>query len=145
MTDDYRRLSFNTAVAALMEYTNELYKLKTGGFSDDAWREALQTLMQLIAPAAPHMAAELWQQLGNNSILDTEQWPVWDEALLVSDTMTIVVQVNGKVRAKLELDAEMSEDAVVAAALADQNVQKFVEGGPKKTIYVPGRLLNIVA
>lgn len=144
VTDDYRRLSFNTAIAALMEYVNELYKLKTHGFSSE-WQQSLEALVQLLAPIAPHISAELWQQLGNESSLDTAKWPTWDESLLVADTMTIIVQVNGKVRAKLQVASDSDEEAVKAAALAEQNVIKFLENKePAKVIYIPGRLVNIV-
>ncbi len=144
VTDDYRRLSFNTAIAALMEYVNELYKLKANGFTDQ-WQASLETLVQLIAPTAPHMAAELWQQLGHDDRLDFVAWPTWDEAYLVADTMTIVVQVNGKLRAELEVAADANEDAIQEQALAHENVCKFVgEKEPRKIIYIPGRLVNIV-
>lgn len=145
VTDDYRRLSFNTAIAALMEYVNELYKLKTEGFSSD-WQHSLEVLVQLLAPIAPHISAELWQQLGNESSLDTAPWPTWDELLLVADTMMIIVQVNGRVRAKLQVTSDSSEDEIKAAALAEQNVVKFLDNKePTKVIYIPGRLVNIVA
>lgn len=144
VTDDYYRLSFNTAIAAMMEYTNELYKLKTTGFTAD-WQFAIESLVKLLQPLAPHMAAELWEQLGHDSQLDFEDWPTWDDAKIVSDTMTIVIQVNGKVRAKVELPAGTAEDAVKAAALAEENVAKHIgDKKPAKVIYIPGRLVNVV-
>ena len=144
VTDDYRRLSFNTAIAALMEYVNELYKMKTGGFSSE-WQHSLEALIQLLAPIAPHIGAELWQQLGHNSQLDFDQWPTWDETLLVADMMMIIVQVNGKVRAKVNIASDSDEEAVKTAALAESNVVKFLDGkAPVKVIYIPGRLVNIV-
>ena len=144
VTEDYHRLSFNTAIAALMEMTNELYKYKTDGFSTDAWHDALGTLVRLLSPMAPHLSAELWQQLGHESTLEDAGWPDWDESLLVADQMTIIVQVNGKVRAKLSVAAEATEDDIRAAAMADHNVQKFVTTDPRKVIYIPGKILNIV-
>lgn len=145
VTEDYHRLSFNTAISALMEYTNELYKLKVDGFSDDVWREALGVLVRLLAPLAPHMSAELWQDLGNTTMLEEAGWPTWNDALIVSDTMTIIVQVNGKLRAKLTLAADLAEDAVKEQALTEANVVKFLENKqPTKVIYIPGRLVNIV-
>lgn len=144
VTNDMRRLSFNTAIAALMEYVNELYKLKTDGYTAD-WQQALETLIQLIQPFAPHMAAELWQQLGHDTQLDFKSWPQWDESKIISNTMTIIVQVNGKLRAKLEVAVNMPEEDVKAAALADEHVQSFVgDKKPTKVIYVPGRLVSIV-
>lgn len=145
VTEDYHRLSFNTAISALMEYTNELYKLKVDGFSDEVWRDALGALVRLLAPLAPHMGAELWQELGNTTMLEEAGWPTWDDALIVSDTMTVIVQVNGKLRAKLTLAANMAEDAVKEQALTEANVVKFLENKqPTKVIYIPGRLVNIV-
>lgn len=144
VTDDIHRLSFNTAIAALMECVNDLYKLKVAGYSED-WRPHLKTLVQLVQPFAPHMAAELWQQLGETSQLDFAAWPAWDNAKIVSGSLLIIVQVNGKLRAKLEVAADASEEQIKDLALADANVQKFVLAEPKKIIYVKGKLVNIVA
>ncbi len=145
VTDDYHRLSFNTAIAAMMEYVNDLYKLKVQGFAGEEWDEALNSLTRLLAPMAPHMGAELWQILGNESALEDAGWPAWNDEYLVADTITVIVQVNGKLRAKLTVDADASEDEVKQAALQDLNVAKFVgEQQPLKMIYVKGKLLNIV-
>lgn len=144
VTDDIRRLSFNTAIAAQMECVNELYKLKVDGFSSE-WQAALESLVKLVQPFAPHMAAELWQQLGHDSQLDFASWPEWDEAKISSDEMTLAVQVNGKLRAQITLPRDTPEDAIKAEALATENVSKFVgDNAPKKVIYVPGRLISIV-
>ncbi len=144
VTTDIHRLSFNTAIASLMEYTNELYKLKVDGFSSD-WQFAIESLIKLLQPFAPHMTAELWEQLGYDSQLDFVEWPVWDDARIVSSTQTIIVQVNGKLRAKLEVAVEISEEEVKALALADENVAKFIgDKKPTKLIYVPGRLVSVV-
>jgi leucyl-tRNA synthetase len=146
VTDDYHRLSFNTAIAAMMEYVNDLYKLKVDGFSNDVWKDALETLLKLLAPMAPHIASELWQQLGNDGLIEHHGWPEWNDSLIVEDTMTIIVQVNGKLRAKLTIPRDAAEDDIKAEALADDNVLKFTEGKePRKVIYVPGRLVNIAA
>ena len=144
VTDDFRRLSFNTAIAALMEYVNELYKLKIDGFSEEAWREALTHLAQMIAPFAPHMADELWVQLGGEGLVQNASWPVWDEALIVEDTITIAVQVNGKLRGEIAVGKDTDAEEIKAKALAHENVAKFVPGEPKKVIYVPGRLVSVV-
>jgi leucyl-tRNA synthetase len=144
VTTDIHRLSFNTAIASLMEYTNELYKLKVDGFSSD-WQFAIESLIKLLQPFAPHMTAELWEQLGYDSQLDFVEWPVWDDARIVSSTQTIIVQVNGKLRAKLEVAVDISEEEVKALALADENVAKFIgDKKPTKLIYVPGRLVSVV-
>ncbi len=144
VTDDYYRLSFNTAIAALMEYVNDLYKLKVDGFTSE-WKEALEHLVQLLQPLAPHMAAELWEQLGNESQLDFEAWPAVDLSKIVTDTILIIVQVNGKLRAKLEVSPDENEDTIKEMALHDENVIKHLDNKkPAKVIYIPGRLVSIV-
>ena len=144
VTDDIRRLSFNTSISALMEYVNELYKFKVDGFSDEVWREALVTLVQLVAPIAPHIADELYSQLGGEGLVQNAAWPVWDEALIVEDTISIAIQVNGKLRGEMSIAKDEAEDVVKAQALAHENVVKFLTGEPKKVIYVAGRLVSIV-
>ncbi|HRC28409.1 MAG TPA: class I tRNA ligase family protein [Candidatus Saccharimonas sp.] len=143
VTDDYHRLSFNTAIAAMMEYVNELYKLKMDGFSEQ-WQFAIESLIKLLQPLAPHMTAELWQQLGHDGALDVADWPIWDDGQIVSDTMTIIVQVNGKLRAKLDVSTGTTGDDIKALALADEHVKRFVTAEPKKVIYIPGKLVSIV-
>jgi leucyl-tRNA synthetase len=144
VTDDIRRLSFNTAISALMEYVNELYKFKVDGFSKEAWHEALTTLVQLVAPIAPHIADELWSQLGGEGLVQNAAWPIWDETLIVEDTISIAIQVNGKLRGEITVGKDEGEEVVKAQALAHENVVKFVTGEPKKVIYVKGRLVSIV-
>lgn len=145
VTDDHHRLSFNTAISALMECVNELYKLKVDGFSETTWREALGSLNRLLAPFAPHMSAELWQQLGNDTMLEQAGWPQWDDKVIVADKTVVIVQVNGKLRAKIDATPDASEEDVLSIALAEENVAKFVgDKKPAKVIYVPGRLINIV-
>jgi len=145
VTDDFHRQSFNTAISALMEYTNELYKLKVDGFSNEVWGDALKTIFQLIAPFAPHMADELWQQFGGKECVQNVKWPTWDDSLIVEKNITIIVQVNGKLRAKMEVSKDISEDQAKELALSQENVKKFVGNKkPAKVIYVPGRLVNVV-
>ena len=144
VTDDIRRLSFNTAIAGLMEFVNDLYKFKIDGFSKDAWHEALNALVQMIEPFAPHMANELWEQLGNEGLVQNASWPVWDEALTVEDVITIAVQVNGKLRGEIEVGKDTDPEEIKAKALAHENVARFVTSEPKKVIYVPGRLVSVV-
>lgn len=146
VTRDIEDEKFNTAVAAMMEMVNGLYKLKDAhGFAnDEAWRFALESLLQILAPFAPHLTEELWHELGHTDSIHVDHWPKWDEAYLTADTMTIIVQVNGKLRAKLELPADADQAAVEAAALADEHVARFVTGTPRKVIYLPGKLVNIV-
>ncbi len=136
VTEDIYHQNFNTAVAALMEYVNELYKV-------GASKEDLITLAKLLKPFAPHLGSEMLERLGAD-----DEWPKWDDKHLVSDTFEVVVQVNGKLRAKLTVTAEDLEDEakIVEMALADRKVQKFTEGGVKKTIFVKkAKLVNIVA
>lgn len=145
VTADLEEQKYNTAIAAMMEATNKLYALKSSGFDAENWQFVLESLVALVAPFAPHSADELWHDLGRETSIQRESWPKWKDSYLVGDTMTIIVQVNGKLRAKLELAADASEDDIKAAALADENVQKFVgEAAPAKVIYIPGRLVNIV-
>lgn len=144
VTDDFRRLNFNTAIAALMEYVNDLYKFKIDGYSQEAWGDALRALVQMIAPFAPHMSDELWQQLGGKGLVQNAQWPEWDEALTVEDTISIAVQVNGKLRGEISVGKDTDPEAIKAQALAHENVAKFVTSEPKKVIYVPGRLVSVV-
>ena len=136
VTQDLHRRSFNTAVAALMEYVNELYKTTPE-------KEDIIILAKLLGPFAPHLSAEILEYLKADDV-----WPTWDEKALVEDEIEIVVQVNGKLRAKIKISAEDAKNqaAVESLALKDENVKKFVKGTPKKTIYVErAKLLNIVA
>lgn len=146
VTEDVRNMGYNTAIAALMECINELYKTKAeNGFEAKDWQAALSAFTQLMAPFAPHIAEELWQQLGYEGSVHLTLWPTYDEQLLVSNTMTIVVQVNGKLRANVVLAADASKDDVLAAAKADEKVAGFIADAlVRKEIYVPGKLVNIV-
>jgi leucyl-tRNA synthetase len=148
VTKDLEEMGFNTAVASLMEFVNTLYKIKIvfpPAKQNDAWRQAITALVQLLAPYAPHLAEELWHELGNEDSVHVSAWPVWEETALRQDTMTIVVQVNGKVRAKLDMPVNAGQADIEATAMADTNVRQYVNGSPKKVIYVPGKILNIVA
>ncbi len=136
VTEDIHRHSFNTAVSAMMEYVNELYKI---GVTD----EDIITLAKLLKPFAPHLASEILESKGADDV-----WPVWEEKYLVEDTVELVIQVNGKLRAKIKVSADDLDDQakIEEQALADQNVQNFTKGGIKKTIYVKkAKLLNFVA
>ncbi|MDR2336617.1 MAG: leucine--tRNA ligase [Candidatus Nomurabacteria bacterium] len=145
VTEDLHRNSFNTAVAALMEMTNGLYKLKVHGFSKD-FESAIKTLLVLLSPFAPHLAAELFQQLGCD--IDKAKWPKWDEKYLTAEKVTVVVQVNGKLRGKLEVETESLNDEAQLGKLAksEPSVKKHLTGQKiKKIIILPkNRLVNIV-
>ena len=148
VSTDLESMSFNTAIAALMEFVNDLYKVKAKDHFvyQDAWRSALESLVQLLAPFAPHVTEELWQQLGHDDSVHISVWPKYDEQYLTSDNMTIVVQVNGKVRAQLQLPIGADQVSIKTAAMADEKVQTHLEGKEiRKEIYVPGKLYSIVA
>jgi len=144
--EDLQSLSFNTAVAAQMEMVNELYKAKAAdNYGSDAWRFALESLLQLAAPFAPHITEELWNQLGHQNSIHLSAWPTYDEAYLVQETVTVAVQVNGKLRAQLEVAADAEQSSVEASAKADANVATYIDGKEiVKTIYVPGKIVNFV-
>ena len=147
ITQDIEDDKFNTAVSSMMEAVNAYFKLKeTHGIGrSEAWTFALESLLQVLAPFAPHITEELWNDLGHTTTIHKDNWPQWDNAFLTSDMMTIIVQVNGKLRAKLDIAKDTQKDVVEAQALASENVAKFLEGKtPTKVIYIPGRLVNIV-
>ncbi len=147
VTEDLDQQKYNTAIATMMQCINELYKAKADhGFADKkSWTFALESMIQLVAPFAPHIAEELWHDMGHADSVHVDHWPVWDETYLVADTMTIVVQVNGRLRASLAVPADATQPDIEAQALANQRVQEFLPSGHKRVIYVPGKLVNIVA
>jgi leucyl-tRNA synthetase len=142
VTDDIgRRFHFNTPIAAVMELANELSR---AGASDPAARFAAETAVSLVQPYAPHIAEELWQRLGHERLWE-EPWPVADETQLERETFELVVQVNGKVRDRIEVEAGLAEDELVARATASPRVQAHLDGAQvRQTIVVPGKLVNLV-
>jgi leucyl-tRNA synthetase len=145
VTEDMERFRFNTMLAALMEATNALMKLR-GEASRRVWREASQRIVLLLAPAAPHMAEELWHRLGHRDSVHLQSWPTYDEALVMEQQITLVVQVNGKVRDKIEVPADISSDDAQRLAVASPRVRAHLDGATvRQVVYVPGRLVNIVA
>ncbi len=139
MTHDLPTLSYNTSVAAMMEYMNVVRRGERV-----AHRDEIAPLVQLVAPFAPHIAEELWEKLGHTRSVFDAGWPVFDEALATEDAVTIAVQVGGKTRGTISAPRGVDQAGALELALADPNIAKFVAGPPKKVIYVPGRLLNIV-
>jgi len=140
---------FNTAIAAVMELVNELYltkdQLRTTKDGRAALSSAVATVLTVLSPVAPHVCEELWRVVGNTELVCTQPWPVWDPAALARDEVTVVVQVNGKLRGKLMVPADASEETVRQAALADENVARHLEGKTvRKVVVVPGKLVNIV-
>jgi leucyl-tRNA synthetase len=147
VTDDIgRRRIFNTAIAAVMELMNSLAKFEDRSMVGRAIvQEALELIVQMLAPIVPHAAHSLWRELGHADLLMDHPWPQPEAAALVQDTLAIVVQVNGKLRAQVSVPADAGEEDVKQAALADANVQKWIEGKPiRKVIVVKGKLVNVV-
>ena len=140
VTEDYERMHFNTAISQLMVFVNEAYKV------DDLPVEYIKGFIKMIAPIMPHMAEELWSQFNESDTITYQPWPTYDPSKIVEDEVEMIVQVNGKVRAKLKLAKDTDKDSAEKAALADDNVQKFVAGKDiKKVIVVPNKIVNIVA
>ena len=146
LTAEYEGLRFNTALAGLMEFTNALMKAReTEAMRTAEYRQAIEALLLLLAPLAPHIAEELWQQIGQGGSIHFHSWPVYDEALTQDALVTVVVQVNGKVRDKLEVAADADEAEVRSLALASERIKTLLGGRePKKVVYVPGKLMNLV-
>ncbi len=149
VSDDYgRRQTFNTAIAATMELLNETSKLadRANPLGLAVEREALEAAILLLAPIVPHISHSLWQALGHQSIPLNEKWPTLDESALVRSTIEVVIQVNGKLRGKLDAAVDAPKEQLEADALAQENVQRFLEGVTvRKVIVVPNKLVNIVA
>jgi len=147
VSDDVgRRQTFNTAIAAVMELTNHL-----GRFEDDSPQgravkdEAWKAVVRLMAPITPHVCETLWEMLGEQDSVVSTPWPEVDESARVRDQITLVVQINGKLRARIELTPGSDQETAVAAAMAEQNVTRHTDGKDvRKIIYIPDRLLNIV-
>ena len=148
VSDDFgRRQTFNTAIAAVMELCNELGKLDADNAQSRAvTNEALHAVVLMLCPIVPHICHSLWQALGGTGDVMNAAWPVVDESALARDSIEMVVQVNGKVRSRMEVAADADKPAIEAQAVAQDNVQRFLEGVTvRKVIVVPGKLVNIVA
>jgi leucyl-tRNA synthetase len=153
VTHDLERdFQFNTAIAALMEFVNQLYKLMkdypANTLTTDervGWRSAIETLLILLAPFAPHLAEELWQTIGEDSSIARQSWPVFKPELVVSAEWTIPIQVNGKLRSKISVPAGSTKDQVIASAQSDAKLAEWLEDKtPRKVIYVEQKLVNFV-
>ena len=144
--NDLDRFKFNTAIAALMELTNGLNRVwADGGIDSDTWRESIEKFLLMLAPIAPHVTEEMWELTGHTYSIHQQLFPTWDDGLAADEMITLVVQVNGKVRDKLEVPADIEEGAARELALASPKVQSFTEGKSIfKSVYVPGRLVNLV-
>jgi leucyl-tRNA synthetase len=146
VTADYNSFEFNTIVSALMELMNEMYKAReNGAVGSPAWEEAADVYLRMMAPIAPHIAEELWARLGKPYSVHQQPWPEVDEAATKEEVITLVVQINGKLRDKITVPVGISDEEAKAKALASETVQKFMGGKePRKVIVVQGRLVNIV-
>ena len=139
VTRDIEQMSFNTAIARMMEFTNYFFKVRQRP------KAAMERFVQLLSPFAPHLAEELWQQLGHAGTLAYEPWPQFDEALLKEDTIEIPVQVNGKLRGRVVVAAGADRAVMEAAARADEKIAELLAGKTVvKTVVVPGKMVNFV-
>ncbi len=144
VTEDLRLFRFNTGLAALMEHTNYLLAIK-GEVGESKWAEALRTFVLVLAPFAPHHAEEMWALMGLPYSVHTQEWPSWDESLITEEEFTLIVQVNGKLRDRIEAPVDVSENMAKELALASPKVRPHIEGREiRKSIYVPGKLINFV-
>jgi leucyl-tRNA synthetase len=140
VTDDYERLHFNTAISQLMVFVNEAYKV------DDLPVEYMEGFVKMLAPIMPHLAEELWSHFHESDTITYQPWPKYDESALQSSTIEMMVQVNGKLRAKLQVEKDSDRDDLQKLALANEHVKKFVDGKDiKRVIVVPNKIINIVA
>jgi leucyl-tRNA synthetase len=146
VTHDFEQFEFNTIVSSLMELLNDMTRAREAGAAGTpAWKEAIEIYLHMLAPVTPHIAEELWQRLGRKYSIHTRPWPEVDEEAAAEEQITLVVQVNGKVRDRITVPVDISEEDAKKVALASEAVQKFLEGKPpRKVILVPGRLVNIV-
>jgi len=146
VTTDLENFSFNTAIAALMELKNTMQDFRNSPVAHtEAWNESVRSLVLMMAPFTPHIAEELWARTGNEYSVHQQAWPVADPKIAAADFIELVVQVNGKVRDKIVVPADVTEETAKAKALANEKVQAALNGGvPKQVIYVPGRLVNVV-
>ena len=144
---DLDQFKFNTAIAALMEYTNHLGRVweVPEGVDQGLWTEGIEAFLLMLAPLAPHLAEELWERTGHPYSVHSQLFPRWDDALAAEEEITLVVQVNGKLRDKLQVPADIAEEEAERLALASPKVQAFIDGKKvDRTVYVPGRLVNVV-
>ena len=146
VTEDIESFSFNTAIAALMSLRNTMKAAKeTPVARTPAWDEAVESLLLLLAPFTPHIAEELWHRLGKRESIHLQSWPQWDEATAAEETITLIVQVNGRVRDRIDVPAGIDNAEAERLARESETVQRHTEGMRiVKVIVVPGRLVNIV-
>ena len=146
VTDDLEKFKFNTSLAALMELSNKMSQVWDAGNVDaETWGDTIQKLLLLLAPMAPHLTEELWELTGNEYSIHNQNWPQWDAELAADDVVTLVVQVNGKLRDRIEVPATIAENEARSLALGSERVQAHLgDREPRKIIYIPGKLINVV-
>lgn len=146
LTHDFERFEFNTIVSGLMELMNEMYKARESGAAGSAeWKEACDIYLRMLAPVAPHIAEEIWARLGKPYSIHTRPWPEVDQQAAADEMITLVVQINGKVRDRINVPAGITEEAAMTAALNSPAILKLLEGKPpRKVVVVPGKLVSIV-
>ncbi len=146
VTRDYEQFEFNTIVSKLMELLNEMSRAKQqAAYASPAWDETVDIYLKLLAPVAPHITEELWSLLGKPYSIHTQSWPVLDEEAAKQEEITLVLQVNGKVRDRLIVAADVSEEDAKLLAMENPAVQRFLEGKtPRQVIYIKGKLVNVV-
>ncbi|MFC1987149.1 leucine--tRNA ligase [Chloroflexota bacterium] len=146
VTSDLEKMRFNTMIAALMEFTKYLAKSKeTGQVTDSVWKEAADSLLLLLAPTAPHLAEELWQRIGHNYSIHNQSWPKWDEELAKEEEITLVIQVNGKLRDRITVPVSITENEALWLATESPKVGGYIKGKDiVKTVYISGKLVNLV-
>jgi leucyl-tRNA synthetase len=137
--EDIEAMRFNTAISALMICANEMDN------AESVPKDLFEMYLKILSPFAPHIAEELWNKIGHKNLIATEIWPVYDPAKIVDDEVTIVVQINGKVRAQFSVSSDITEQDAIEKAKALPEIKKWLEGKPiKKEIFVKGRLVNLV-
>jgi leucyl-tRNA synthetase len=141
---------FNTAISAVMELVNEVYdrlgQAEGAPGMGGVIAEAVESVVILLSPFVPHIAEEMWQKLGKKNSIFRASWPSYDKASLAADVFTLVIQVNGRVRSRIEVPADSSDEKIKEAALSDPKVQAFIKGKPvRQVVVVPKKLVNIVA
>ena len=147
VSEDMERFKFNTGIAAMMEFSNTLNQAWQAGEVDaNVWRESIRGLVLMMAPITPFLSEELWSQVGGGYSVHQQPWPEWDEDLAADEMITLVVQVNGRLRDRIEVPADVSEEDARSVALASDRVKQFTVGKTiRRVVYVPGRLVNVVA
>ncbi len=145
VTEDIDRFHFNTAVPALMVLSNELNDYVGGSPQRETYEEVLRLLLLMMAPMTPHLAHELWERRGHGSMLANESWPIWDPELAKEEMVTLVIQVNGKVRERVEVSADITSEQATELAMGSDRIRSWIDGQElKRVIARPPSLVNVV-